>query len=229
MRAKGSAMLFLPPHPPLPLPPGGRIVIGRSRTCDITVRSADASRRHAEIEAGPAGFVLTDLDSTNGTFVNGRRVGRQVLRTGDRIEIGGDLVTFCLIDPALEAGDQTQADQAETRMTERPALGQCVEGRLEEIPPFAVLQMLELGSKSGLLSIEGGPTGSGRMWLVSGDPVHAETEKQRGFDAAVALCQADAGRFSFEPGQPPPERTIQASGTELLLEASRLLDEAAAR
>jgi hypothetical protein len=110
-------------------------------------------------------------------------------------------------------------------MVERPALGECVRGDLAEIPPFAVLQMLEMGSKSGVLELDSDGV-PGKLWLVDGRPVHAETKEQRGFDAAIAMVNADIGRFRFEPNRAAPERTIEASVTELLLEASRLLDEA---
>ena len=67
----------------------------------------------------------------------------------------------------------------------------------------------------------------GRIWLEDGVPVHAESEKQVGFNAALAIVGASHGRFRFEPQASTPERSVQASVTELLLEASRLMDESA--
>jgi pSer/pThr/pTyr-binding forkhead associated (FHA) protein len=217
-------MLFLPPHPPLPLPVEGSLVIGRSRGCDLTLRSLDASRRHAEIVSVANGYLIRDLGSTNGSFVNGDRIEEHTLRAGDRIEIGGDLLTFCEVDPALDAPETGDLDEARTRLMERPALGQCIQGSLAEIPPFAVLQMLEMGRKTGVLQVEG-EGDAGQIWLTEGAPVHARTKHQVGFDAAVAIVNAASGQFSFEPNRATPERTIQASVTELLLEASRQLDE----
>jgi hypothetical protein len=91
-----------------------------------------------------------------------------------------------------------------------------------------VLQILEMGRKSGVLLIES-EQGPGKLWLCAGAPIHAETRLQKGFDAAVAVVHMAAGRFAFEPQREAPERTIQASVTELLLEASRLQDESAPR
>jgi pSer/pThr/pTyr-binding forkhead associated (FHA) protein len=220
-----TPMLFLPPRPPVPLPTSGSLVLGRSRTCDLTLASPDSSRRHAQIDAEADGYRIRDLGSTNGTFVNGERVEERRLATGDRIEIGGDLITFCQVDPALDAPAPADAGEAQTMMLERPALGECIRGNLGEIPPFAVLQILEMGNKTGVLQVDGGAE-AGRLWLVDGRPVHAETKSHRGFDAAVCLVHADSGHFSFEPSRAAPERTIEASVTELLLEASRQLDEA---
>ena len=70
------------------------MVLGRSRTCDLPVASTDASRRHAEILGTGKNFVLRDLNSTNGTFVNGQRIERHELRPGDRIQIGRTVLLF---------------------------------------------------------------------------------------------------------------------------------------
>jgi pSer/pThr/pTyr-binding forkhead associated (FHA) protein len=219
-------MLFLPPLPPLQLRDGESVIVGRSRSCDLALRSPDASRRHAEIAPGASGWLVRDLDSTNGTFVNGERIRERPLRPGDRIEIGSDAITFCEVGVEIERLDAGASGEAQTMMVERPALGESFQGDLAEIPTFAVLQILELGRKTGCLHTET-DAGPGRIWLDEGAPTHAETKHQRGFDAAVAVVHAAAGRFRFEPGAQASERTIEASVTELLLEASRLLDERA--
>jgi pSer/pThr/pTyr-binding forkhead associated (FHA) protein len=220
----GNPMLFLPPQQPFALPVRGTVVLGRSRSCDLTLKTPDASRRHAEIVCGEEGWLLRDLGSTNGTFLNGERVDEREIVPGDRIEIGGDLVSFCLVDPALDTAVAPAVDQAQTVLRERPALGECVTGDLAEIPTYAVLQMLELGVKSGVLELDTAE-GTGRLWLAQGAPIHALTKSQCGFDAAIAVANAVTGRFRFDPDGDLPERTIEASMTELLLEASLHLDE----
>jgi hypothetical protein len=71
--------------------------IGRSRECDVVVEDPNVSRRHAEVRPRGGAWVLSDLGSTNGTRLNGRRVDRpEVVRTGDQIEVGTALITFDL-------------------------------------------------------------------------------------------------------------------------------------
>jgi len=78
----------------LALPPEGG-TIGRSRDCDIVLDDVAVSRRHAEIRAGADGWMVADLDSTNGLMVNGRGVRDvQVLQPGDRIELGSTAIVF---------------------------------------------------------------------------------------------------------------------------------------
>ena len=213
-------MLFAPPLPPLPLPSRASVVIGRSRDCDLRLPDTDTSRRHAKIVCNAGRFVLHDLASTNGTFVNGERIEQRELRPGDRLQIGANLVTFCQV-----SGGQGQPDDgAQTVLFERSLGGEVFRGDLAEIPPFAVLQLLEMGRKTGLLRIDSDAT-PGKLWFRGGDPIHAETKNQIGFDAAVALVHAAVGTFAFEPNAAPPEATIEASVTHLLLEASRQRDE----
>jgi FhaA, N-terminal domain/FHA domain len=74
----------------------GRVVVGRSRECDVRVDDGNVSRRHCElVQEGPTAWVVSDLGSTNGTEVNGRRVsGRRRLDDGDRITIGSTELVF---------------------------------------------------------------------------------------------------------------------------------------
>ena len=76
------------------VPPGGG-TLGRSRDCDVVLDDAGVSRRHAELRPGPDGWTVADLGSTNGVRVNGVQVrGVQLLRSGDRIELGSTEMVF---------------------------------------------------------------------------------------------------------------------------------------
>ena len=69
--------------------PGGEKTIGRAKGVDFVIDAALVSRVHCRLTAHPAGRLeVQDLDSTNGTFVNGRRVTRTELNVGDRLGVG---------------------------------------------------------------------------------------------------------------------------------------------
>jgi len=76
---------------------GAPISIGRAPECELVLHDSRVSRRHARLSARNGVLVLTDLDSTNGTRVNGHRVSEVVLGAGDRILIGE---TTLIIEPA---------------------------------------------------------------------------------------------------------------------------------
>ncbi len=72
---------------------GGRVVIGRSDACDVSLPGEDISRRHAVIDQRGDQWWLTDR-SRHGTLVNGARVERAALSDGDRIRIGRYVAVF---------------------------------------------------------------------------------------------------------------------------------------
>jgi pSer/pThr/pTyr-binding forkhead associated (FHA) protein len=71
-----------------------RTSIGRSRDNSIRLADERASRRHARVDLQQGTFVISDLDSANGTFVNGQRIQRHALRSGDEIRIGDTQLGF---------------------------------------------------------------------------------------------------------------------------------------
>jgi pSer/pThr/pTyr-binding forkhead associated (FHA) protein len=70
------------------LPPGSVKTIGRSPGAEFIVDAALVSRLHCQLTATADALQVKDLDSTNGTFVNGRRVKAAELREGDRLSVG---------------------------------------------------------------------------------------------------------------------------------------------
>jgi len=62
--------------------------LGRHRNNDIVITDAKASSFHARIDRSPEGFVLVDLKSRNGCWLNGKRVATARLKTGDEIRVG---------------------------------------------------------------------------------------------------------------------------------------------
>jgi DNA-binding winged helix-turn-helix (wHTH) protein len=74
---------------------GGEHVIGRDPDVSIRIDASTVSRRHARIVVGPAGAVLEDFGSKNGTFHGGEKVSSPVpLADGDSIRIGSQVLTF---------------------------------------------------------------------------------------------------------------------------------------
>jgi signal transduction histidine kinase/pSer/pThr/pTyr-binding forkhead associated (FHA) protein len=68
--------------------------IGRDSANGIRLNDHEASRRHAELHGEDGDFEVVDLQSSNGTWVNGQKIDRATLRTGDRVQIGRTLLLF---------------------------------------------------------------------------------------------------------------------------------------
>ena len=96
-----------------------RSTIGKAAENDITVdHDTTASRLHAVLEHFPAGWCVTDLGSSNGTWVNGERIwSSRRLRHGDEIRVGRTRLVFR--DPLAPAGAATDVEQDAPALTAR--------------------------------------------------------------------------------------------------------------
>ncbi|MCM0674074.1 FHA domain-containing protein [Micromonospora phytophila] len=98
-----------------------RQVIGRAPTADIVVHDAHLSRRHAEVWLTGEGVSLADLDSTNGTWRNDRRItGVEQLADGDVIRLGRTELRF--FDPGVARTDPVGLSFGPPRRDHRPTL-----------------------------------------------------------------------------------------------------------
>jgi pSer/pThr/pTyr-binding forkhead associated (FHA) protein len=90
------------------------IVIGRRHECDLYIALPTVSRKHCQLSLNGKALEIRDLDSTGGTFVNGRRIdGQATVKAGDYIRIG-PLTFVCQIDgkPAKIAPPKKPVQQA---------------------------------------------------------------------------------------------------------------------
>ena len=91
--------------------------MGRGRECDIRTNDPSVSRCHARIQPGTGGYYAVDLESTNGTYINGVRISACKLQDGDYLYVAGSVFRFL-------AGDNVEAQYHEElhRLTIRDAL-----------------------------------------------------------------------------------------------------------
>ena len=78
--------------------PGSIKTVGRAARADFVVDAGLVSRLHCRLTAGATDLEVVDLDSTNGTFVNGERTPRATLKSGDRLGVGRVELTVDLVN-----------------------------------------------------------------------------------------------------------------------------------
>ncbi len=98
-----------------------RLVLGRDECCDICLESTYVSRYQNLFMETPDGWLLIDLNSTNGSFVNGRRVREHQLRDGDLIAIGQYQLRFTAGD--AEKGEKPSKRGEDTLVGPKPVIG----------------------------------------------------------------------------------------------------------
>jgi response regulator RpfG family c-di-GMP phosphodiesterase/pSer/pThr/pTyr-binding forkhead associated (FHA) protein len=106
------------------------LTIGRDPTCHVQVLDKGASRKHSEIFRIGEMCFIRDLESRNGTFVNDQQIDEELLREGDRIQIGATVLVF-------ESQGEEEAAGVEFRDAEEE-LGQTMALRLEDLSSLNV-------------------------------------------------------------------------------------------
>ena len=94
------------------IPLAGKMTLGREGDVDILLADPAISRKHAAIEHGATGFRVIDLNSTSGSFVNGKRFAEHDLIIGDRLQVGSFFFQFdgrCLLRTASVSGGAIHA------------------------------------------------------------------------------------------------------------------------
>lgn len=84
---------------------GGQLTIGRTPDCAVYANSLSVSRNHAQIWLDGEQVRISDLGSSNGTFVNGRKIEEQVLTSGDLIKCGEFTLVYESDEPLFEGDD----------------------------------------------------------------------------------------------------------------------------
>lgn len=147
--------------------------IGRDISSHILINDAEVSRRHARLILQAGGYVIEDLGSTNGTFVNGQRlVGLRTLRPGDTMTLGENLsLIFEVVQPDSEATRlSTPAPPAPVQPPRAVSAIPPLPGRP---PELAVEESVEVIEEVSELPLETPPAakakkGLSRNWLIAG-------------------------------------------------------------
>jgi hypothetical protein len=221
-----------------PLADAGELVIGRSSELDLVLIEDMVSRKHARITLEPGQIItISDLGSTNGTFVNGEKIKRARLKEGDRILIGTSILKLVEVQravgaPAIDAKAAQQNLEKTAAAQEKKTGGRsAVQGRLEEVPLVDLLQLLSTSKKTGAIVIKG--YRGGRVHLRAGKVVSAVIDADPTLPPKKALFRMVSwtqGGFEFVPteGELPAMPNEIAEGTEqLVMEAMQQADELA--
>ncbi len=101
---------------------GDQLTIGRDATNDIVINDAEISRRHARLTFQGGKYVLEDLGSTNGTFVNGQRLaGPRVLKAGEVVSFGEQIILVFEVNTVDAGATMVSPRAAAVPSVSRPA------------------------------------------------------------------------------------------------------------
>jgi len=214
--------------------PMEEVVLGRDDDCEIILDEGPVSRTHAKVVYHDYQPEVHDLGSTNGTFLNGKRVHRAYLKHGDRIQVGANVfevrVGMESSEATTDAFSGSPARDLKTRLQERKSTSRqssAISGRISEIRLTSVLQIIESDRATGtLVVLQGGR--DGKLHIHQGVVRHATLGRTRGLKALYRLLALDDGTFElYIPGRNPDYDTVEGDLQKHLLEAMRQKDEVA--
>ena len=219
---------------PVLVPSDRSFTLGRAEGNNIVVDDSRASRRHAEILFDGTRFVITDLQSSNGTFVNGSAITTQPINDGDVVEIGLMSYTFRAVsnpDNLQRVRKESEKESHQQITQEMPALGTKgfapdtdFSGTLATLHIADLCQLLSLSRRTGLLMIQANQ-GRALLYFDAGEIVQAEYGTHYGDAAVIAILHETQGHFSFKGDQRALEPNVHTKMQNLLLEAARQRDE----
>ncbi len=168
-----------------------RLVIGRAEGVDIRLEDAAVSKQHASIEVIGVDHILLDLESANGTSVNGARVTRHLLRHGDTIDILGFALKYVDHKSVVSAdGDRTTIFTRGTEGNLFPTGGK---------GPVASARTVEVELPVAVLRGVAGPRAGGTIALDR--PLTSVGERDR--ESAAVFRRPDGFAIARVNGKPP--------------------------
>ncbi|MBT6176488.1 MAG: DUF4388 domain-containing protein [Deltaproteobacteria bacterium] len=214
-----------------PLPESGELLVGRSADLDLVLSEEMVSRKHAKMKIQGDSMVLTDLGSTNGTYVNGEKIRRHDVTLGDRLLLGTSIIRVIeasdmTIDEAIR-DDADAVRQMMSEISEKNVESITMTGSLAEVPLPDLLQLFASNRRSGVLGISGDH--NGKLYLNEGQVEFALIEGQdlAPYKAFCRMIGWGVGDFSLEDRD--EDQTFSELLTEptenLLMEATRQSDE----
>lgn len=204
-----------------PIGEGVTLTIGRSSTSSVRVLDPRSSRNHCTLICQGDEYVLSDLNSTNGTFIDNRPIERRRLQHGDRIHIGHSVLEFTLLEPPIPTLKPVR------RIAIRPYLrmlgraGICAVGLCLALLVFQVTRALF--ARSFVLEISSEPKGA--MVFVDGkyvDQTPVEITRPRGPAHLVKVTKYGYVPWTEEVKPARPRHKLHAA-LELLPKATLVI------
>lgn len=159
------------------------IAIGREAGSDVYINDVEVSRQHARLTSQFGDYLLEDLESTNGTFVNGQRItGQRILKPGDTVFLGEN-VSLAYEDVPFDP-NATQVSLVEPEQIEADVTGSPQEAQYPSAPPPTYAGQVPASPVDPLIPEESRPR---RTWLWAGLGC-----------AFILVCIAVASAFIFD-------------------------------
>ncbi len=204
------------------------VVIGRGKECDLPLFSDTVSRRHAKVWREGVRYVVQDLGSANGTFVNGNDAARPVgLEHDDVITVGTIQLKFHVLDCTREdlASRFSQGIEETDLVVKKNAGAALFSGQVTREVFYQVCQLVEFHRHSGVLRIESGGC-AGYLRFKEGVIVDGRFGQATGERAARAILAIPGGEYAFyATKERAPDGPLKLQARALVMDVLRREEE----
>ncbi|MBN1296423.1 FHA domain-containing protein [bacterium] len=207
--------------------------LGRDPTNSLVLNDIKASRQHAVIRWEGGHFVVRDMGSRNGTFINDERIQVAQLEDGDILRIGNTafmvrMATQEMVEREL-FNQRRQMACLETHMDledEFRVNEGGFSGSLRTLSMVEIIQTIMQFGKDGRLVISNHYENDvAEAYFREGEIVHAEYGQESGLTAMYEMMKLEQGVFEFQNDVQSPGETITQSTMSILMESCRRKDE----
>jgi predicted component of type VI protein secretion system len=174
------------------------VVVGRDATCDIPIDNLGVSRTHCQFIRRGNTYILQDMNSANGTYVNGRKIGEHYLNDGDEILIGKHALTFRSVGTAiLSPRPQSSTDLGPEPMHTYMMEGDQIRERLAEMRAAGGPPDARTTPPQPVPAPPSGPSGSGPRRAIE-HALDFDPLKPRGRAVTTKMPRPPAGGGSIK-------------------------------
>jgi hypothetical protein len=207
--------------------------VGRDPTNTLVLNDIKVSRQHALVRWEGESFMVRDMGSRNGTFVNDEQVQVSQLDDGDILRIGNsEFMVRVATQQDVEAELYNQRRQMaclETHMEQEDEFrihDEGFSGNLRSLSMLEIIQTIMQFGKDGRLVIRNASEKEiAEAFFHEGELVHAVQGREEGVEAVYSMMRLEEGVFEFLNDIPTETRTISQSTMSVLMEACRRKDE----
>lgn len=206
------------PNKPILLLPENTYYIGRDEDNTIPINSTFVSRKHTSIFYEKGAFYVKDLGSTNGTFLNSKKIEKSILNDGDQIGVGDRIYVYHQRPKNFDLIEID--DNSSTKISDKIAVsrkGQ-MSGNFDEYTILELLQYLSTRNRTGALLIRCQDDSDGLIEFREGHIEHSFYQGLKGEESLQKIVESKLSQFQFDPKHKTDMISIDKTTTNLFLD-----------
>lgn len=178
------------------------LYLGRDETCEIYVSDTKVSRKHAQIIGSKTGVELKDLSSTNGTFLNNKKIKKATLKEADTIRIGTSIIEFYSKIPSFFNETKEESKKTEEAKTSHApeTVVDSITGNIDGKSLIGLYHFLHKTKDTGIIKLQSKDSMKGFITFYKGNIIFVKYGSVYTEKALARIQLLTEGSFLYTPG-----------------------------